>query len=80
VLAGVAATKGDRLRAAALSGAADALHTAIQAPLSPAEDAISERFLRSVREVDEISFSTAWARGREMTLDDAVEYACRRVG
>jgi tetratricopeptide (TPR) repeat protein len=75
-LAGVAAARGESLRAAALAGVAEALHAAIKAPPSPAEDAVSERFIPTARAaIDERSFVAAWRRGSAMTLDEATTYA-----
>jgi predicted ATPase/class 3 adenylate cyclase len=75
-LAGVAAARGEPLRAAMLSGAAEVLHAAIKAPPSPAEDALSERFIPAARAAtDERSFAAAWRQGRTMTLDEAIDYA-----
>jgi predicted ATPase/class 3 adenylate cyclase/uncharacterized protein HemY len=75
-LAGVSAARGDLLRAAMLSGAAEALHEAIKAPPSPAEDAVSERFIPAAQAaIDERSFAAAWSQGRGMTLDEAIAYA-----
>ena len=75
-LAGVAALEREPLRAAVLAGAAESLHAAIDAPPSPGEDAVSERFLAAARaDVDDVSFCSAWDRGRRMTLEDAVDYA-----
>jgi len=75
-LAGVAAVRGEPLRTAMLSGAAEALHAAIKAPPSPAEDALSERFIPTARAAtDERSFTVAWSQGGGMTVDEAIAYA-----
>jgi predicted ATPase/class 3 adenylate cyclase len=75
-LAGVAAMQGEPRRAALLSGAAEGLHAAINAPPSPAERMVGERLLPIARAaVDDQSFEAAWARGRRMDYDAAVACA-----
>jgi predicted ATPase/class 3 adenylate cyclase len=76
VLAGVAAVQDEPFRAALLSGAAESLHAAIEAPPSPAERAVAERFLPIARTTgDERAFHVAWREGRRMDYDTAVAYA-----
>jgi tetratricopeptide (TPR) repeat protein len=75
-LAGVACLRQDAQRAAVLSGAAEALHALINAPPSPGEEAVSERFLPlALSGLGEDRFRTAGERGRRMTFDEAVDYA-----
>ena len=75
-LAGVAAMQAEPLRAALLTGAAASLHAAIEAPPSPAERMVGERFLPIARAaVDDESFETTWAQGRRMNYDAALAYA-----
>jgi predicted ATPase/DNA-binding SARP family transcriptional activator len=64
-LAGVAAAVGEPARAATLSAAAEALHAAIDAPRSPAERAVAERY----------GLDVASKRGTAMSLDAALDYA-----
>jgi predicted ATPase/class 3 adenylate cyclase len=75
-LAGVAAVQAEPGQAARLSGAAESLHAVINAPPSPAERMVGERFLPVARAaVDDESFEAAWAQGRRMNYDAAVAYA-----
>jgi DNA-binding CsgD family transcriptional regulator len=64
-------------RAALLWGAAEALRKKINAPLPEDEHAILKPYLDRARDVlhDEGTWETALAKGREMTLKEAVEYA-----
>jgi DNA-binding CsgD family transcriptional regulator/tetratricopeptide (TPR) repeat protein len=75
-LAGVAA-EGERFEAAArLFGAAQALREAIRNPVAPAQRAEYDRQVATVRTtLDEETLAAAWAVGRAMTLDEAIEYA-----
>ena len=63
-------------RAARLLGAAARLREDAPAPLSPAERAITDAALASVRfALGDEAFEAAWAEGRAMTLEQAVAYA-----
>ena len=75
-LAGVA-VMGDRLEESArLFGAAQALREAIRNPVAPAQRAEYDRHVATVRTtLDEETLAAAWAAGRAMTLDEAIEYA-----
>lgn len=76
VLAGIAMAQRQPLRTAVLSGAAEALHTLIGAPPSPAEQAVGERFTSTARaEVAEDAFAAAWEQGRTLQLEEALDYA-----
>jgi predicted ATPase/DNA-binding SARP family transcriptional activator/DNA-binding CsgD family transcriptional regulator len=82
-LAQAAAAQGEREHAARLFGAAEAsleaaggvLYVFVQdrSLLQQAVDAVRTR-------LDEVTFSTAWAKGGAMTLDEAVEYALSGEG
>ena len=62
--------------AARLLGAAEALREAISAPLTPDSRVEYDQSVDAIRsQVDEMTFSQAWDEGREMTLEQAVEYA-----
>ncbi len=75
-LAGLAAAETQIGRAACLWGAAEALREMIQAPLSSAERSHYERHLREAQgQMDPETFDRAWAEGRAMTLDQAIQYA-----
>jgi tetratricopeptide (TPR) repeat protein len=63
-------------RAARLFGAAEAARERIGWPFPPGEKPLSEGHLAQARaDVDESAFAAAWAAGRAMTLDQAVDYA-----
>ncbi|HEX6290497.1 MAG TPA: tetratricopeptide repeat protein [Herpetosiphonaceae bacterium] len=68
-LAGLAGARGQVVRAAQLAGAAEALRDAISAPPQPADRPYYEQMIASVRtQMDESSFTAAWASGRVMPL------------
>lgn len=73
-LAGLAVAEGQPARAARLLGAAEALLTASGVPLLPAERDDYERTVDAVRAgLDAVPFAAAWAAGRAMPLDRALE-------
>ncbi len=75
-LAGVAGAQGQSERAARLFGAAEALRVSIGAPLARVDRLDYDRNVAATRAgVDELAFATAWAEGRAMTLEQAIEYA-----
>jgi hypothetical protein len=75
-LATVACADGQPERAARLSGAPEALGVPIATPLPPGERAHCQRHLAAARAaLGEAAFVAAWAEGRAMTSDDAIEYA-----
>jgi predicted ATPase/predicted Ser/Thr protein kinase len=75
-LAGVAAALGDPLRAACLWGAAEALREATGAPMPPAERAQSEAAVGAARGAsDAAAFAAAWADGRSLTPEQALDAA-----
>lgn len=75
-LAGLAAARMQVEQAARLWGAAEALREAVGAPLSPVERPQHERHLAKAQSTgDAGAFAAAWAEGRSMSLDDAVEHA-----
>jgi non-specific serine/threonine protein kinase len=74
--ASIAKTQGFAKRAAQLFGQADALREAIGAPLAPVERPEYERDIAAVRAaLSEEEFAAAWAQGRAMTLEQAIECA-----
>ncbi len=76
VLAGVEGAEGRFLRAATLTGAAEALHEAIDARPSLTERIVGGRFLRAVSgQSPEPERDGARSRGRAMGLDEALQYA-----
>jgi predicted ATPase/DNA-binding SARP family transcriptional activator len=75
-LAGVAAQTGQPSRAAQLFSAAEALRTAIGAPMSPADRAFVEPDLVAARaELSAAGFAMAWEAGRSLSSEQAVEIA-----
>jgi predicted ATPase len=75
-LEGLAGTA-EPYRAATLFGASEALRETIGAPLPPAEFAGYLRDVAAARQGDPVAFATAWAAGRDMTLEQAVSYAAQ---
>jgi DNA-binding CsgD family transcriptional regulator len=75
-LAQVAAAKGQHKHAARLFGAADAQYEIVGQPYEPIDQASHDQSMVSTREaLGDAPFAEAWAEGRAMTLDQAVEYA-----
>lgn len=63
-------------KAVRLLGAAAALRDTISAPLRPVDRSDVERDVADARAaLGEEAFAAAWAQGRAMTLEQAVEYA-----
>jgi predicted ATPase/class 3 adenylate cyclase len=78
-LAAVAAAQAQPERAARLLGAAEGLRDAIGGP--PPDRAKHERSVAAVRAaLGEEAFAAAWAEGRVMPLDAAIEYALDEPG
>jgi tetratricopeptide (TPR) repeat protein len=77
-IATLEASRGRITRAATIAAAAEALRRTINARPFPADRAMFERELSRARgESDEESWTAARARGRQMPLEDAVEFAAR---
>lgn len=75
-LAGVAVAQDDCDRAARLFGAAEALRHAMSAPVPPSERADHEHGVSLARAgLGAEAFEAAWAEGRAMPLERAIEYA-----
>jgi predicted ATPase/DNA-binding SARP family transcriptional activator len=75
-VAGLSAAQGQTYRAACLFGAVEALREAIHTPLSAFDRPEYERKVATVRaQMDEATFTAAWAAGRRMTLEQAIAYA-----
>ena len=73
---GSAAVEPDPIRAARLLGAATGVRETIGAPLPAYERAEHDAAVDHVRALlDRAAFSAAWADGRAMTLEQAIEYA-----
>ncbi|MCW5852381.1 MAG: tetratricopeptide repeat protein [Anaerolineae bacterium] len=75
-LAAVAVAVGEAERAAQLAGANQALLDALGAQLEPTEQAIYEAAVAAAQSaLSADHWAAAWAAGRTMTLEQAVEYA-----
>ena len=76
LLARVTGDTGQPERAARLFGAAEALREAIHVRLEYVDRIEEDRNIDAVRtQLDEAAFAAAWAEGRAMTLEQAVDYA-----
>jgi predicted ATPase/DNA-binding SARP family transcriptional activator len=76
VLAGVANAYNAPVRAARLFGAREVLHESIGAELDPGFQRYYTSFVAQTRAMlDESAFASAWADGRAMTMEQAIEYA-----
>jgi predicted ATPase/DNA-binding CsgD family transcriptional regulator len=77
-LATLASKLGNFERAAKLFGAAESFREMLGMPLQGYEDDAYKREVVTVREnLSEITLTQAWARGRDMTLDQVVEFVSR---
>ena len=75
-LGGVDVSQGYAVRAARLLSAADAQFTQLPVFLTPADKTVYRQWIESARtQLDETVFSVTWAEGREMALEQAVDYA-----
>jgi ATP/maltotriose-dependent transcriptional regulator MalT len=76
VAASLAGSQGKATRSARLWGAAEALREAIGTVLSPFERDLYEPYLAAARaQLDEATWKAAWAGGRAMTSEEAIQYA-----
>ena len=74
-LAPVAVAEGQPEQAARLFGAAQSLRETIGSSLSPAEREEYDQGVAAVRTgLGEDEFAKAWAEGRKMSMDEAIEY------
>ena len=75
-LACISAAEGTSERAARLFGATEALREAVGYQYIPEEDAWREPYLAAARsQLDEAAWDKAWAEGRAMPMEQAIEYA-----
>ncbi|MBI3660878.1 tetratricopeptide repeat protein [Candidatus Acetothermia bacterium] len=78
-LAKVACLQEQTERAARLFGEMKVLRESIGAPLPPSDRTDYERHLATVRaSLSEGAFANAWAQGRAMTLEQAIDYALQK--
>jgi non-specific serine/threonine protein kinase len=74
-LAGVAIADGQPDQAARLFGAAEALRDAIHIPMPPAQRAEYDRQIAALQtSLNETALAAAWAEGRAMGPDQAIDY------
>ncbi|MCL6650503.1 MAG: tetratricopeptide repeat protein, partial [Chloroflexi bacterium] len=79
--ADLAAREGSAARAARLSGAAEAIRESVGSPLPPGERPLYEAHLDALRAaLGKRAFAAAWAEGRSLTLEQAIEYALAETG
>ena len=75
-MAGLAGRSGQPERAARLFGAAELLYEASVTRLEYPDQVEYDRNVAAVRaQLDEATFAAAWAEGRAMTLEQAIDYA-----
>ena len=75
-LACICVAEGATKRASRLFGAAEALREAVGIEHMPEEDIWREPYLAAARSrLDEASWEEAWAEGRVMSMEQAIEYA-----
>ncbi len=76
LLAEIAGGQKQSLLAARLFGAGDALYVSLDAHRHNATQGYYERYLTDARaQLDEATWQAAWAQGRAMSMEQAVEYA-----
>ncbi len=74
--AALGAAQGQAKRSAILFGAAETLRTAIHVVLLPIERVEVEKNIAAARaQLDETTFNAAWAEGRAMSMEQAIEFA-----
>jgi non-specific serine/threonine protein kinase len=75
-LGAVAVGRGAWARAARLGGAAEALREVLGSPLEVVDQRQHDRWVRQLREaLDPVTLEKEWARGREMTAEEAAREA-----
>jgi predicted ATPase/class 3 adenylate cyclase len=78
-LAAIAVTTGQPARAGRLFGAAEAVHLTMGGILWPTDHAEQAGYMAAARaQLDEATFTTAWAEGQAMALEQAITYALDR--
>ena len=75
-LAAIAKVHEQGTRAARLYGAAESLRKSINIPMTPLETTEYDREIASLRQgMDEAAFTSAWADGKAMSMEQAINYA-----
>jgi tetratricopeptide (TPR) repeat protein len=78
--AGIMGATGKPQQAAQLIGAVEASFEAIDTPMDPVDRMEYDRNVAAVRaQLDEATFNAAWAEGRKMTLEQAIQYALEKL-
>ncbi len=81
ILARIASSSDRYERAARLFGAAEILREGVEWSRAPAQQALHTQHVSSARAMlGESAFATAWAEGRAMTPEQAIEYALAETG
>ena len=79
--AGVAGVAGKQEHATQLFGATEAAYETLDSEMSTLAHMVYDPIIATVREqLGEVTFDAAWAEGRKMTLEQAVEYALETEG
>jgi hypothetical protein len=75
-LAFIAKAREQGERAVRLMGAAEALREVSNSPMTPTQQMLYDREVAELRTgLDEPIFAALWAEGRNMTMDQAIDYA-----
>jgi transcriptional regulator with XRE-family HTH domain len=78
-LAEIIRRQGDARRAAQILGAAEMVREVARESIPPSKRAVYESTVSATRaDLDEATFAAAWAEGRKMNLEQAVDYALNR--
>ncbi len=79
-IARLAAAQGDTVRAARLIGAAEALRESLNAyPWHATRLAYEQNVADARAQLDEEAYAAAWAEGRAMKIEEAIEYALKEA-
>ena len=79
-LAFIAITQSQLQRAARLLGAAESIRENLNSPMTATERVEYDQNVSSLRaQMEQSDFATAWAEGRAMTLEQAIEFALKET-
>lgn len=79
-VASLAGAQGQPVRSARLWGTAESFREEIGTILSPVEHHVYEPYIDAARtKLDEVEWEAAWAEGKAMTFEEAIEYALFEV-
>jgi non-specific serine/threonine protein kinase len=80
-IASIAGASGQAIQAARLFGAAESILESIHLQRTPGEDPLHERVARGLRsQLDAQAIDAAWAEGRELTVEQAINEALTVTG